>query len=163
MNPADPNELLGRLRAAVKAADGATYGARRFAEVFAQLDEQLTGGGLLPADWRPPFMQDAVHPQLDQRRARHRLESVLDRAIRDDDELDRATMGATRDSASPLRERLIRLLSWAIIQELEAEQRQVQAMLADLARRNTPVLPPELRPNDPPVGFRRGILRRPPT
>lgn len=47
----DPNESLRQLRLMVSPAAHGNLGADEFAEAFMALDQWLSGGGFLPADW----------------------------------------------------------------------------------------------------------------
>jgi hypothetical protein len=66
--------------------------AQALARVFVQLDDIMTEGGIPPRHWWPPLQHDYHNQQLiSERRALHRLEAVLERAILDDERADRAT------------------------------------------------------------------------
>lgn len=129
---ADPNGLLRHLRQLAGRHDEG--GLKAAADAFTQLDAQLTDGGLLPLAWQPPMAQQAELTIAAQRRAWHRLEVVIDGALRDDERTDKA-LGP--DGQGSLRVHLVRLLSHAVLRELEEEQEQVRAMLTRMAERQT--------------------------
>lgn len=130
----DPNETLKRGRTAAQAVNDAPnlvemeHEAETLAEAFVSLDEWITKGGFLPKPWEPPM----TTMDVDAGRAIRRLETAFDRALRDDERLDRF-FGRTAHWEE--REQVIRLLSRAVVETVEQERQAVERMLQSGATR----------------------------
>lgn len=139
----DPNEALKNMRDGAACVRNAADllelepAAEGLADAVAALDEWITRGGFLPADWMPPGLNGAPEDQ----RAAYRLETVFDRALRDDEQLDRAFL---KDGGEihHLRGRLIRLLAMAVVTEAQAHRAMVERMLTRSALSSSAPLPP---------------------
>lgn len=168
----DPDETLRRFRELV--ADMAAVAetgedpdepgeyyriASEAVDAFEGLDMWLTKGGFLPAAWRTPIARvndELVEPD----RAETRLMGRFERALADDEELDRRF--STDAQARAERSRLARLLAHEVICEIAEERALVERMLhsavvqnfMDQAASRLAAEPPRaVRFAQPPPGF----------
>lgn len=109
--------------------EAASYG-HELAETFRDLDGWLTAGGLWPQAWQPPITHDGDGHLPNVHAARYRLELVIDKAFRDDERADRGT-NVESDRAKPavLRDHLVQLAAQAVLDEVDAERRQAEAVM----------------------------------
>jgi hypothetical protein len=122
----DPNETLRELRELAPYADG--YGSpegwlERGGEVFKALDDWLARGGFLPEAWQAPTAATSAG-LADTDRAEYRLALRFERAIGDDEALDRFF------SMNAERQRLARLLAHEVILEVAEERAQLEASMS---------------------------------
>jgi hypothetical protein len=138
----DPEEALRQARQAahtlMQSAPGSDPAAIAniadlLASAFTDLDEWLTKGGFLPAAWRAPIARvndELVEPD----RAETRLVDRFERALADDEELDRRF--GTDAQARAERSRLARLLAREVICEIAEERALIERMLRSAVVQN---------------------------
>lgn len=159
MAPLDPTSALDRLRwlaAEIRDRPRSVItggrGAGAMAETFGDLDAWLSAGGLWPDAWAPPVVNEGDGRLADQARARYRLELAIDRALRDDERTDR-TLGP--DEPGGLRGHVIRLAAQAVLDEIDAERRQIEAMVTRMVIEQTMTMRAQLDSDGPLPGFRQ--------
>lgn len=139
----EPNEALSALRQLVVDMQGWTESgedpdepgeyyriASEATEGFDNLDEWVTKGGFLPRAWTPALLD----LDRNEERAVRRLETAFDRALRDDEPLDRAFL-KDGEEIHHLRDRLIQLLARTAVQEVQQERQAVERMLSSTVTR----------------------------
>lgn len=164
MAPLDPTSALQRLRwlaAEIRDRPRSVItggrGADAMAETFGDLDAWLSAGGLWPDAWAPPVVNEGDGRLADQARARYRLELAIDRAFRDDERTDRTLLPAVLgEHAEPkFREHVIRLAAQAVLDEIDAERRQIEAMVTRMVIEQTMTMRSQLDSDGPLPGFRQ--------